>query len=75
MIDGKLYEIILIARCIIEENPNNTRLHEQGCRMEQLAQQLDPNYYCQSGQQFNNCSIFKKSPQGCTTCPAYKLAK
>ncbi len=67
----ELQEIILIARCIKEENKKSERLNSQCDRIEDLSNVVDSENYCKDKNDFRKCSIFKKSQYGCTICEMF----
>lgn len=50
----ELQEIILIARCIKEENKTSERLKYQCDRIENLSNVVDSENYCKSCNSYNN---------------------
>jgi hypothetical protein len=76
----ELVEIILIARCIKEENnfhniPISKRLVSQCDRIEKLAESLDQPDYCKIALKYKTCEMFKESHKGCTVCEHYITPK
>jgi hypothetical protein len=65
----KIKELILIARCIKEENKQSERLISQCDRIEYLVNNINSDNFCKIGNNINECQIFISGINyGCISC-------